>query len=153
MSLPESRALLLAVAVLAVAVLAAALAAAAVGAGCSEPKDGASASADRRDSTGEGGSDSTAAVAFTDVADEAGLGGFRHATGGAFGKKWFPEGEEKLLEGEEKLLGKGYVALQAESHPTDFRTVEILKLAGCTDPQASNYKSHYVATADSTCEY
>jgi hypothetical protein len=56
-------------------------------------------------------------------------------------------------EGEEHLIGKGYVALQAESHPTDFCTVEILKLAGCTDPQATNYKSYYVAPANSTCTY
>lgn len=51
------------------------------------------------------------------------------------------------------LLREGYIALQSESHPIDIRAVELLKLAGCTDPEARNYRSYYVASADSTCIY
>ncbi len=36
-----------------------------------------------------------------------------------------------------RLLSAGYIALQSESHPIDFRKVEILDLAGCRDPQAA----------------
>jgi hypothetical protein len=35
----------------------------------------------------------------------------------------------------EPLTG-GYVALQAETAPIDFRKVELLNLAGCIDPDA-----------------
>jgi hypothetical protein len=52
-----------------------------------------------------------------------------------------------------KLLEEGYIALQSESHPVEFRKVELLNLAGCTDPKASNYKSYFVKSDSSTCKY
>lgn len=50
-------------------------------------------------------------------------------------------------------LGSGYIALQAESHPIDFRSVELLNLKGCTDPKALNYKSYYVKSDNTQCRY
>jgi hypothetical protein len=50
-------------------------------------------------------------------------------------------------------LGEGYIALQAESHPTEFRKVEILNLSGCMDPKASNYKAYYVHRDENACAY
>jgi hypothetical protein len=50
-------------------------------------------------------------------------------------------------------LGEGYIALQGESHPTEFRKVEILNLSGCMDPKASNYKTYYVHQQNETCVY
>jgi hypothetical protein len=50
-------------------------------------------------------------------------------------------------------LGEGYIALQGESHPTEFRKVEILNLSGCMDPKASNYKTYYVHRDDSKCSF
>ncbi|WP_338870160.1 DUF1080 domain-containing protein [Spirosoma sp. SC4-14] len=50
-------------------------------------------------------------------------------------------------------LSTGYIALQAESHPIDFKTVEVLNLEGCTDPKALNYKSYYVKSKNTTCRY
>jgi hypothetical protein len=50
-------------------------------------------------------------------------------------------------------LAEGYIALQGESHPTEFRKVEILNLSGCMDPKASNYKTYYVHRNDATCVY
>ncbi|HEV8266141.1 MAG TPA: DUF1080 domain-containing protein [Gemmatimonadales bacterium] len=50
-------------------------------------------------------------------------------------------------------LTEGYIALQSESHPIDFRKVEILDLVGCTDPKASNYKSYYVRSDPARCRY
>ena len=38
----------------------------------------------------------------------------------------------------------GYISLQAETAPIDFRKVELLNLEGCTDPKAPNYKSYIV---------
>jgi hypothetical protein len=48
-------------------------------------------------------------------------------------------------------LTEGYIALQSESHPIDFRKVEILDLVGCMDPKASNYRSYYVRSDPSRC--
>ena len=52
-----------------------------------------------------------------------------------------------------KLLDGGYISLQSESHPVEFRKVEILNLAGCMDPKAKNYKSYFVKAEPSTCQY
>jgi hypothetical protein len=50
------------------------------------------------------------------------------------------------------LLKEGYIALQAESHPIEFRKVELLNLKGCMNPKCSNYKSYYLAQGDCTCK-
>lgn len=50
-------------------------------------------------------------------------------------------------------LGSGYIALQAETAPMDFRKVELLNLAGCTDPKARNYRRYYVKSEPKTCRY
>jgi hypothetical protein len=51
------------------------------------------------------------------------------------------------------LLKEGYISLQSESHPVEFRKVELLNLAGCTDRKAKNYKSYYVKADNSSCKY
>lgn len=51
------------------------------------------------------------------------------------------------------LLKEGYIALQAESHPVEFRKIELLNLKGCTDPKAINYKSYFVRSDNSQCRY
>lgn len=50
-------------------------------------------------------------------------------------------------------LAAGYIALQSESHPIDFRNIELLNLKGCTDPKATNYKAHYTVPDKSQCIY
>jgi hypothetical protein len=52
-----------------------------------------------------------------------------------------------------KLLDHGSISLQSESHPVEFRKVEILDLKGCMDPKATNYKSYYVKADNSKCSY
>ncbi len=51
------------------------------------------------------------------------------------------------------LLSEGYISLQSESHPIEFRKVELLHLAGCKDAKASNYKSYFVKADNSKCRY
>jgi len=51
------------------------------------------------------------------------------------------------------LLKEGYIALQAESHPIEFRKVELLNLKGCMDPKAVNYKTYYVEADNSQCRW
>lgn len=51
------------------------------------------------------------------------------------------------------LLERGYIALQSESHPTDFRSVRILNLKGCMDADATNYKTYYIKDDPDSCTY
>ena len=51
------------------------------------------------------------------------------------------------------LLKEGYISLQSESHPIEFRKVELLNLVGCTDPKASNYKTYFVKSDNTQCRY
>ncbi|MFK7931988.1 MAG: family 16 glycoside hydrolase [Saprospiraceae bacterium] len=53
----------------------------------------------------------------------------------------------------DELMRGGYIALQAESHPIDFKNVEILNLKGCMDKNAKNYKEYYVKADNSLCKY
>lgn len=59
---------------------------------------------------------------------------------------------EAWIRKENTLLGEGYIALQAESHPIDFRKVELLNLKGCRDPKCEQYRSYYVVTGDCPCQ-
>lgn len=78
--------------------------------------------------------------------------------GGFVGKDygWKEAGFDNGDEWEKKNgtpLKEGYIALQAESHPIDFRKIEVLNLKGCTDPKALNFKSYYLKSDNSTCRY
>lgn len=50
-------------------------------------------------------------------------------------------------------LTGGHIAVQAESHPTEFRSIRVLNLEGCMDENASNYKSYYVKPNQESCIY
>ncbi|MAV78992.1 MAG: hypothetical protein CMC22_02075 [Flavobacteriaceae bacterium] len=52
-----------------------------------------------------------------------------------------------------KILTKGYISLQAESHPIDFKNIKLLNLCGCKDPKAENYKSYYLKSDNQKCIY
>jgi hypothetical protein len=52
-----------------------------------------------------------------------------------------------------KPLTEGYISLQSESHPIEFRKVEILNLEGCMDSKALNYKTYYIKAKNSECRY
>jgi hypothetical protein len=52
-----------------------------------------------------------------------------------------------------ELLGDGYIAIQAESAPTEFRKIELLNLVGCMDKKAKNFKSYYVKADNGKCLY
>ena len=49
------------------------------------------------------------------------------------------------------LLTEGYVTIQAESHPTEFRKIEVLNLSGCMDAKAKSYKPYYTHNDPSDC--
>jgi len=50
-----------------------------------------------------------------------------------------------------RLLTGGYISIQAETAPADFRKIELLNLEGCMDPAASSYKSYFVKSNPAMC--
>ena len=54
-----------------------------------------------------------------------------------------------LIEG--ALLSSGYITLQAETAPIDFRKVEIVNLKGCMDPKAANFRPYFVKSDPTAC--
>lgn len=50
-----------------------------------------------------------------------------------------------------KLLTEGTISLQSESHPVEFRKVELLNLSGCTDKKSPRYHAWYVHSDPSLC--
>lgn len=63
------------------------------------------------------------------------------------------EGHDPAFMEHGKLLESGYISLQSESHPVEFRKVELLNLAGCMDAEARNYKSYFVKSEPADCRY
>ena len=48
-------------------------------------------------------------------------------------------------------LASGYISIQAETAPADFRKIEVLSLEGCMDPKAATYKSYFIKSNPATC--
>jgi len=63
------------------------------------------------------------------------------------------DGYDEKIKVDGKPLTLGYIALQAESHPTEFRKIAVLNLEGCMDPKAKNYKSYYLKADNDSCTY
>ena len=51
------------------------------------------------------------------------------------------------------LLTEGSISLQSESHPVEFRKVELLNLVGCMDRKAKNYRPYFVRADEKSCRY
>jgi hypothetical protein len=49
------------------------------------------------------------------------------------------------------VLSAGYIGLQAESQPVEFRNIRLLNLAGCMDPSSPAYRPYFVHRDDSRC--
>jgi hypothetical protein len=49
------------------------------------------------------------------------------------------------------VLDAGYVGLQAESQPVEFRNIRLLNLSGCMDPASPAYRPYFVHRDDSRC--
>jgi hypothetical protein len=50
-----------------------------------------------------------------------------------------------------KILKEGFIALQSEGQPVDFRNVKLLNLEGCMDPKSKKYRSYFVKQIKSSC--
>ena len=74
---------------------------------------------------------------------------FRKPTIGGGAISGYKEGAYK----EGTPLKEGYISIQAETHPIDFKSIEILDLCGCMDKKAKNYKSYYIKANNEKCIY
>jgi len=48
-------------------------------------------------------------------------------------------------------LTGGYISIQAETAPADFRTIELLNLEGCMDQKSSAYRPYFVKSRPEAC--
>lgn len=62
-------------------------------------------------------------------------------------------GHDPAVKKDGMLLSEGYISLQSESHPVEFRKVELLNLVGCMDAKATNFKSYYLKADNAKCQY
>jgi hypothetical protein len=51
-----------------------------------------------------------------------------------------------------KLLSTGFIAMQSEGQPIDFRKVEILNLEGCMNPKSKYYRRYFVKDNLAKCK-
>lgn len=51
-----------------------------------------------------------------------------------------------------KLLQEGFIALQSEGQPIDFRNIRLRSLKGCMDENSPNYRSHFVKHDPASCK-
>ena len=49
------------------------------------------------------------------------------------------------------VLADGYIGLQAESQPVEFRNIKLLNLSGCMDPKSPKYRAYFVHRDDTKC--
>lgn len=52
-----------------------------------------------------------------------------------------------------KILSEGFIALQSEGQPINFKNIKLLNLEGCKDPDAKNYKAYFVKDNPEKCVY
>ncbi len=58
-----------------------------------------------------------------------------------------------LIKDDGTPLDSGYIAVQAETAPTDFRRIRLLNLEGCMDKKAKNFRSYFVKDNPAACVY
>jgi hypothetical protein len=62
-------------------------------------------------------------------------------------------GHDPAVKQDGRLLAEGFISLQSEGQPIDFRNVRLLDLRGCADTAASNYKTYFVRSDNTRCRY
>ncbi len=50
-----------------------------------------------------------------------------------------------------KILDRGFIALQSEGQPVDFRNIKLLNLEGCLEKGSKNYRSYFVKGNSKMC--
>jgi hypothetical protein len=60
-------------------------------------------------------------------------------------------GFDPAIKQDGKLLDRGYIGLQAESQPVEFRNVRLLNLSGCMSASSPAYRAYFVHRDDTRC--
>ena len=66
--------------------------------------------------------------------------------GGGVANGWDP-----AIKKDGTLLTEGYIGLQAESQPVEFRNIRLLDLSGCMKPESPAYRAYFVHRDDTRC--
>jgi hypothetical protein len=53
-------------------------------------------------------------------------------------------GFDPVVKKDGTILEEGYIGLQAESQPVEFRNIRLLSLSGCQDPKSPAYRPYFV---------
>lgn len=61
------------------------------------------------------------------------------------------QGFDPKLKSDGTLLKEGFIALQSEGQPVDFRNVKIKNLKGCMNPKDKNYKPYFIKNDPEAC--
>lgn len=61
-------------------------------------------------------------------------------------------GHDPAVKQDGQILTEGTISLQSESHPVEFRRVELLNLVGCMDKKSKNYRSYFVKNDPARCK-
>lgn len=60
-------------------------------------------------------------------------------------------GFDPAIKKDGRILDRGYIGLQAESQPVEFRHVRLLNLSGCMDRASPAYRAYFVHRDDTRC--
>jgi hypothetical protein len=60
-------------------------------------------------------------------------------------------GHDPAMKPDGQPLGAGYISLQSESHPVQFRRVELLNLKGCMNSRSQAYRDYFVEPDPEAC--
>jgi hypothetical protein len=82
------------------------------------------------------------------INDEAVLAYGQMTTGGGV-----VSGYRAEMKPEGQPLAGGYLSLQSEGHPVQFRNIQLLNLQGCRNPKAKNFRDDYVADDPESCRF
>jgi hypothetical protein len=60
-------------------------------------------------------------------------------------------GHDPAMKPDGQPISAGYISLQSESHPVQFRRVELLNLKGCMDRGSPAFRDYFVEPDPATC--
>ena len=60
-------------------------------------------------------------------------------------------GFDPAIKKDGSVLEDGYLGLQAESQPVEFRKIRLLNLSGCMNPDSPAYRTYFARRDDARC--
>jgi hypothetical protein len=60
-------------------------------------------------------------------------------------------GFDPAIKKDGSVLEDGYIGLQAESQPVEFRKIRLLNLSGCMNPDSPAFRTYFARRNDARC--